>query len=218
MLDSPTATEAVNGPKYLIDEVAGVLSNIYDKDTSLVCYCAPSSWATTKAAQSYVKKANHEGFQYQGAINEELLSEIELLFKNMAHGDLIFQHVTLMCEMFEALLEPKEIGLRILPCIQGLSPAFHEQNGVVKMVSTLGGSGERWVEKQFIKYAPLEKNQISPTIIQPKSSDVNSLCDGDIALFKGKDWLEQEHNAVITASPSFSAQCAKICIYIDYLR
>ncbi|KZN64424.1 DUF1826 domain-containing protein [Pseudoalteromonas luteoviolacea] len=217
MLDTAQATEVVNGPKYLIDDVAGVLSNIYDLDTSLACYCSPSSWAMTQAAQSYVKKASYEGFQYQGAISEELLKEVELLFKNTTHGDLIYQHISLMCEMFQALLEPKEIGLRVLPCTQGLSPAFHEQKGVVKMVSTLGGSGERWVEKQFIKYAPLEKNQISPTIIQPKISDVNSLCDGDIALFKGKDWLEQEHNAVITASPSFSAQCAKICIYIDYL-
>ncbi|MCF2855868.1 DUF1826 domain-containing protein [Pseudoalteromonas sp. SMS1] len=217
MFDTSQTIESLHGPKYLIDDVAGVFSNIYDPYTALTCYCAPSSWATTQAAQSYVKKANEAGFQYQGPINEALLEEVERLFKSTSHGDLLYQHVALMLDMFQALVEPNEIGLRVLPCFYSLSPAFHEQKGILKMVSTLGGSGERWVEKQFIKYAPLEKNQISPTILQPNEQDVNTLCDGDIALFKGKDWLEQEHNAVITASPIFSEHCTKICIYIDYL-
>ncbi|KZN36696.1 hypothetical protein N474_17355 [Pseudoalteromonas luteoviolacea CPMOR-2] len=217
MLDTSQTIEPLHGPKYLIDDVAGVFSNIYDSNTSLTCYCSPSSWAATQAAQSYVKKAHEEGFQYQGSISEELLKEIEAIFKDTSHGDLLYNHVALMVEMFQALFEPKEIGLRILPCMHSLSPAFHEQKGIVKMVSTIGGSGERWVERQFVKFAPLERHQISPTILQPKENDVNTLCDGDIALFKGKDWLDQEHNAVITASPAFGEQCAKLCVYIDYL-
>lgn len=203
--------------KYLIEDSASVLSKIYETDTALTCFCCPSSWAKSNAAIHYVKKAQDSHFQYQGAIDRELFDRIRAMFSSTTHGDLLFEHIELMLAMFEELFEPKEIGLRILPSHYSISPAFHFQNGIVKMMSTLGGSGERWLEKDFVQYHLLEKNQLAPAIKQPKACDVNTLCNGDIALVKGKNWVDQEHNAVVCASPTFDNEESKLCIYIDYI-
>ncbi|ESP93443.1 DUF1826 domain-containing protein [Pseudoalteromonas luteoviolacea] len=203
--------------KYLIDESASVLSEIYDPNTALACYCTPSTWAKSRAAVHYVKKSPDHPFQYQGEISEELSEQVKNLFVDTAHGDLLIEHIELMLRMFDALLEPKEIGLRILPCTYAMSPAFHSQNGIVRMLSTLGGSGERWLEHGFVEYYPLEKGQFTPAVKEPKECNVNTLCDGDIALVKGKNWLDQEHNAVVCSSPLFDNDTAKLCVYIDYI-
>ncbi|MDK1288028.1 DUF1826 domain-containing protein [Pseudoalteromonas umbrosa] len=208
----------VTSTKYLIDDSASILSKIYEPDTALTCFCSPANWAKSNAAIHYVKKASDNFFQYQGVIENELFEQVKSLFSSTTHGDLLFEHIELMLLMFQELFEPKEIGLRILPCTYSLSPAFHFQNGIVKMMSTLGGSGERWVEKEFVKYHPLEKNQLAPAIKEPRECDINTLCNGDIALVKGKNWEDQEHNAVVCSSPVFDINESKLCIYIDYLN
>jgi hypothetical protein len=138
-------------------------------------------------------------------------------FCHRSHGNLIAEHVELMLTLFNALFEPKEVGLRVLCCKEAHSPAFHENKMITRMTSSLGGTGERWIEREHAQYYPLEKGQISAQLKAPHTNDINHLCDGDIAIYKGTNWLEHEHSALISASPEFNKTDAKLCIYIDFL-
>lgn len=202
----------------VINNHATVLSQIYDADTAISCYCNPCGWALSNAAQLFAKQNLGDVLRYQGSIDDDLYNNIEQLLRGAPHASLIFDHIKTMLEMFEALLEPEEIGLRILACDYARSPNFHQPHTVVRMMSTLGGEGERWIEPGYITYLPLEHGQLTPQIKDPEPHHINALCNGDIALIKGLNWLEQEHNTLYFSSPEFHTQQAKLCVYIDYLK
>ncbi|KAF7773900.1 hypothetical protein PCIT_a0243 [Pseudoalteromonas citrea] len=203
--------------QYVIDDKASVLGEIYKVDTSLACYCQPAPWALSRAAHSFAKQQDGEVLKYQGKIDPELTTILKDIFCHRSHGNLIVNHIELMLTMFDALFEPKEIGLRVISCIEAHSPAFHENKMIARMASSLGGSGERWIEREHAQYYPLEKGQISAQLKAPLTNAINSLCDGDIAVYKGTNWLDHEHSALISASPQFNDTDAKLCIYIDFL-
>ena len=203
--------------QYLIDDTANVLGEIYKDDTSLVCYCQRAPWALSRAAHSFAKNQDGEVLKYQGKIDPELTTILKDIFFHSAHGNLVVNHIELMLTMFYALFEPKEIGLRVISCKEAHSPAFHENKMVARMTSSLGGSGERWIERKYAQYYPLEKGQISAQLKAPHTNYINSLCDGDIAIYKGTNWLDHEHSALISASPEFIEGDAKLCTYIDFL-
>ncbi|MBQ4845939.1 DUF1826 domain-containing protein [Pseudoalteromonas sp. MMG005] len=202
---------------YIIDSNASVLPHIYNSETSLVCYCQPASWALSRAAQSFVTRHPDDRFTYQGEISPKLIQQLSSKFTPSPHGNLILGHIELMLEMFNTLLQPEEIGLRVIACQHAHSPAFHENRMIARMTSSLGGSGEQWIERQDAQYFPLQKNQTTAQIKPPQAHTINSLCDGDIAIYKGTSWLEHEHNALISASPTFNDKDAKLCVYIDFI-
>ncbi|NNG41517.1 DUF1826 domain-containing protein [Pseudoalteromonas sp. NEC-BIFX-2020_002] len=209
--------EQTVSPVYSIDTQANVLSQIYNLNTVLACYCCKSSWALSTAAKKYAQHSQGELIRYQGGINPKLYTEVEQLFNKAAHGDLISAHIKQMLSMFEVLFEPKEIGIRVISCDHAISPAFHKNTMITRMASSVGGTGEQWIEHSNATFLPLVGGQLTHQIKPPEDHVINHFCDGDIAIYKGTNWLAQEHNALITSSPAFINQDPRICIYIDYI-
>ena len=197
---------------------ANVLSNIYNKEVTLTCFSNKSSWAVTHAAQLFAKQNLGTVMQYQGEINQDLFDEIQFKLDGSTHASLLVQHIELMLEMFEVLFEPKEIGLRLIACDTSLSPHFHQPQNLVRMASTLGGLGERWVAPDEVKFLPLEPNQLKPAVKAPLPHHISQLQDGEIALMKGTQWIDHEESAITCASPTFSKNESKLCVYIDFIE
>lgn len=213
-----TQTTHHDASQYIISSKVHTLSDIYNTKTSLVCYCQPASWALSKAAHSYANRHTGEVVKYQGEINTQLIQKIEQTFSNTPHGSLISEHITLMLDIFGSLFEPSNIGIRVLSCQSPHSPAFHENSIIARMSSCLGGTGERWIERQHAHFLPLQKQQLKAQVQPPLTHEINHFCDGDIAIYKGNGWIDHEHNALISASPEFDTRDAKLCIYIDYIN
>ena len=205
------------GAVYLISQEANILGEIYQPNIALSCFCSPASWALSNAARLFCAKQQGELLRFQGAIDEALFSEVDTLFKDAPHGDLIINHILLMLDMFDALFEPGRIGIRILSCDYPRSPLFHHNKTVVRMTSSLGGSGERWLTQQDAVIHPLEKDQITAKISPISENRINHFYDGDIALYKGTHWQDHEELALITSSPSFLESESRLCVYIDLL-
>ena len=201
-----------------ISASADVLSNIYNKEVTLTCFSKKSSWAISHAAQLFAKQNLGTVIQYQGEINKDLFEEILFKLEGSTHASLLAQHIELMLEMFEVLFEPKEIGLRLIACDTSLSPHFHQPQNLVRMTSTLGGLGERWIAPDEVKFLPLAPNQLKPEIKAPLPHHISQLQDGDIALMKGAQWVDHEKSVITCASPAFCNNEFKLCIYIDFIE
>lgn len=204
--------------QYSISENANVLSQIYQPNTSLACFCQKASWALSQAAKKYASHSQGELLRFQGKISNELKNDIDQLCEHQTHGNLLSDHIKLMVDMFDTLFEPNEVGIRILSCHHQHSPAFHQSKMLCRMCSTLGGSGERWLTQQDAHFHPLVASQTTHQITSKSAQRINHFCDGDIAIYKGTHWLDHEQHALINASPNFDDQPAKICIYIDLLN
>ena len=202
---------------YPISDSANILSEIYQVNASLACYCSPANWALSQAAKKFASQKHGEILRYQGAVNNDLSEHISAIFQTSTHGNLITNHAMLMLDMFVTLFEPKEIGIRILSCDHAHSPAFHQNQMSARMTSTIGGTGERWITHEDAEFLPMQPNDTRHQIKQPNQSIINHFCDGDIAVYKGSQWIDHEVHALITASPEFKGHDARLCIYIDFL-
>ena len=200
------------------DNSAHVLSNIYHQDVALTCFSNKASWATSQAAKLFSRENIGTLIHYQGPIDQSLMVKIAEKFDGKTHASLLLGHIELMLDMFSTLFEPEEIGIRILACNEARSPDFHRPKNIVRMVSTLGGTGEQWVSPEHIKFMPLKPRQLSPAIQQPDQKYIHELQNGDIALMKGTQWQEHEDSAITCASPLFLSQENKLCIYIDLIK
>ncbi|MBE0365554.1 hypothetical protein PULV_b0149 [Pseudoalteromonas ulvae UL12] len=214
---SPQLTSATHQACYPIDNNAHILSEIYQSNAALACYCCPANWALSQAAKKVATAQTGEILRYQGKVDNDLAKQIDELFQTSTHGNLITNHVMLMLDMFNTLFEPKEIGLRILSCDHAHSPAFHQNQMIVRMASTLGGTGEQWITHQDATFLPMQATDTRHRIKQPEPAVINHFCEGDIAVYKGTNWIDQEVHALISASPEFKGHDPRLCIYIDFL-
>ena len=217
-MSSANTSTQTHTTQYSIAQDAQVLGNIYDHNHALSCFCNPANWALSRAAKSIANKTPGELLRFQGEIGTELQQLIQETFSSMPHADMITDYVEMMLDMFELLFEPKEIGIRILSSDHSHSPAFHQNRMIARMACTLGGAGERWITHQDAIFHPLEKNQFVREITPASPNVISHFCDGDIALYKGINWQDHEEHALITASPEFSGNDARLSIYIDLLE
>ena len=214
---APQQHQGVAQACYPIGHDAHILSDIYQTNAALACYCSPADWALSNAAKKVANQHSGELLRYQGSINNELATQVSAVFDAATHGNLITNHTMLMLDMFATLFEPKEIGLRILSCDHAHSPAFHQNQMIVRMASALGGPGEQWITHQDAEFLPMQATDTRHRIQPPKQNVINHFCEGDIAVYKGTNWIDQEVHALITSSPKFEGHDARLCIYIDFL-
>jgi hypothetical protein len=130
---APQLNQSFTQACYPIDNHAHILSEIYQTNAALACYCSAANWALSQAAKKFASQQHGEVLRYQGAVNNDLASNIDSIFQTSTHGNLITNHVMLMLDMFVTLFEPKEIGLRIISCDHAHSPAFHQNQMIVRM-------------------------------------------------------------------------------------
>ncbi|MDP5214691.1 DUF1826 domain-containing protein [Pseudoalteromonas tunicata] len=214
---APQLNQSFTQACYPIDNHAHILSEIYQTNAALACYCSAANWALSQAAKKFASQQHGEVLRYQGAVNNDLASNIDSIFQTSTHGNLITNHVMLMLDMFVTLFEPKEIGLRIISCDHAHSPAFHQNQMIVRMACALGGTGEQWITHQDAEFLPMQATDTRHRIKQPDPAVINHFCDGDIAVYKGTNWIDHEVHALISASPEFKGHDARLCIYIDFL-
>lgn len=136
----------------------------------------------------------------------------ELLQAQLPAGDgqaSIVADIVELLQMYECLLGPSHIGLRMTMLKAAMCPKFHVDRLPVRLVTCYSGTGTQYLPEPEGDTARIPANE---------PERVLQLTAGDVALLKGDGWHGNEGYGIVHRSPPVSDHQARLFLSLDYME
>lgn len=114
-----------------------------------------------------------------------------------------------LLQMYECLLGPSHIGLRMTLLKAAMCPKFHVDRLPVRLVTCYSGTGTQYLPEPEGDTARIPANE---------PERVLQLTAGDVALLKGDGWHGNEGYGIVHRSPPVSDHQARLFLSLDYME
>lgn len=132
------------------------------------------------------------------------------------------QYIGTLVDMFSTLFELKRVGLRISALDKAMCPKFHVDNVPCRLVTTFTGPGSQWLENAFVDRSKLGAGSLGiadeESGIMPNVECINQLSSGDVALFKGEGWFNNQGKGIVHRSPAVEEHQKRLVLTLDFME
>ena len=175
-----------------------ILSRVYD-DSVKICILQRVLSTDIKQYVAYLRQ-EHVGLELAQPINIAHIREHLNTWLPQHHAlNAFIEDVSWLVVMFAFLFDLDSVGLRLNILTKTMCPRFHTDKVPCRLITTYAGKGTEWLNNKTIDRVMLaacnESKEESEAFA--KQYLIQSLQEGDIALFKGERWGEQNDHGVI---------------------
>lgn len=124
------------------------------------------------------------------------------------------EDILTVTNMFADLFDLEQVGFRLCVLNKAMCPRFHTDKVPCRLITTYSGKGTEWLDSRMVKPE-------MPGISHDEFVDadfIRRLEAGDVALFKGDAWDENDGFGVIHRSPVLNAGETRLLLTLDFSR
>ncbi|MDV6345731.1 DUF1826 domain-containing protein [Nitrosomonas sp. Is37] len=194
-----------------------ILSRIYD-DPIKICILQRVLSTDVKQYVAYLRK-EHVGFELAQPINVAHIRKRLNAWLPQHHAlNAFIEDVNWLVEMFACLFDLESVGLRLNILTKTMCPRFHTDKVPCRLITTYAGKGTEWLDSNTIDRVMLAACNESKEKAEEfaRQYPIQSLQEGDIALFKGERWGEQDDYGVIHRSPTLDRNETRLLLTLDF--
>lgn len=195
-----------------------ILSRIYDAHIDL-CILQRTLSADIKHYAAYLQQ-EYIGFELAQQINvEHVRNNLNILLPKHPSLNAFIEDVSWVAEMFACLFSLDNVGLRLNVLAKTMCPRFHTDKVPCRLITTYAGKGTEWLDSRTadrVMLAAYDEPQEKNTDVFARQCPIQSLQEGEIALFKGDRWDEQKGYGVIHRSPALDPSETRLLLTLDF--
>ncbi|MDQ2076218.1 DUF1826 domain-containing protein [Marinimicrobium sp. ABcell2] len=124
-----------------------------------------------------------------------------------------------LLDMYCCLFDCRNVGLRLSTLDAAMCPRFHVDRVPVRLVTTYGGPGSEWLSNHCADRTRLGAGakglSDAESGLMQSDADVQQLAEGEVALFKGELWENNEGRGLIHRSPALAAGERRLLVTFD---
>ena len=125
------------------------------------------------------------------------------------------EDMMMLVDAWFCLFDPKAVGVRLNTLTKTMCPRFHADRVMVRLLTTYGGPGTEWIPNEDVDRARLGRPLVDNQDPLAQSNNIQRLEEGDVGLFKGEIWPDNEGNGVVHRSPSIMAGECRLLFSLD---
>ena len=126
-----------------------------------------------------------------------------------------------LVDMFCCLFGLEYVGLRLTALTRAMCPRFHVDNVPCRLVTTYQGPATQWLLHERVDRsrpgAGSNGQCDSESGLYLRSSDIQRLSIGDVALLKGELWEGNEGAGLVHRSPAVPAAESRLLLTLDII-
>lgn len=218
------------GDDWAIDQNPDVLTRIYDDAISIAIWQRQLQQDIQTYLTELLRKSKTVALKLSGS-PEQLMEEIQRVFPpaliseqhSCVSAAAFYADIHQVLDMFTCLFDAKILGLRINTLEHAMCPRFHTDNVGIRLITTYYGLATEWLPHQLADRSALGAafaSQINTVgAITDHESNIQQLSTGDVALFKGELWGDNEGRGIIHRSPALTAdQPKRLVVTCDLIQ
>jgi hypothetical protein len=153
---------------------------------------------------------------------ETILDDLVGVAEDREYGAQLRGYMAEVIDMFCVLFDADKVGVRLTVLTQAMCPRFHYDRVPCRLVTTFSGAGTQWIADELIDKTKLghgsngKPDEASGLI--HRTSDIQALACGDVALLKGDTWEGNEGKALIHRSPPIEAGECRLLMTVDFTQ
>lgn len=225
-IDMCASTLPVDLPTYLsvrqgissVGDTPEILSQIYD-DPIRICILQRVLSADIKRYAAFLRQ-EYIGFELAQPINvEHVRDRLNELLPQHPTLNAFTKDVSWVVEMFACLFDLESVGLRLNVLAKTMCPRFHTDKVPTRLITTYAGKGTEWLDSRtgdHVMLAACDESKEKADAFA-RQCPIQSLQEGEIALFKGDRWGEQEGCGVIHRSPALDRNETRLLLTLDFV-
>ena len=132
----------------------------------------------------------------------------------------VSEDIAQLVEMFCYLFELKQVAMRMKVLNQAMCPKFHVDRVPCRLVTTYQSIGSQWLPHEVLDYTKLGwgSNGLpdSESGLYKSENNIQQLSCGDVALFKGTLWENNENAGLVHRSPVVPANEKRLVLTLDF--
>ena len=132
----------------------------------------------------------------------------------------VSEDISHLVEMFCYLFDLKQVAMRMKVLNQAMCPKFHVDRVPCRLVTTYQSIGSQWLPHEVLDYTKLGwgSNGLpdSESGLYKSENNIQQLSCGDVALFKGTLWEDNENAGLVHRSPVVPANEKRLVLTLDF--
>lgn len=222
--------QITTGDDWAIDQNPDVLTRIYDDAVSIAIWQRQLQQDIQMYLTELLCKSKTVALKLSGS-PEQLMEEIQRVFPpaliseqhSCVSAAAFYADIHQVLDMFTCLFDAKILGLRINTLEHAMCPRFHTDNVAIRLITTYYGLATEWLPDQLADRSALGTafaSQINTAgAITDHENNIQQLSTGDVALFKGELWGDNEGRGIIHRSPALTAdQPKRLVVTCDLIQ
>lgn len=137
-------------------------------------------------------------------------------------ADALCKDIAQLVDMFCCLFELKRTGLRLTALDKAMCPRFHVDRIPCRLVTTYQGTATQWLPHEHVDRSKLGRGNLGKPDEQSgfynKSSNIQQLNPGDVALLKGELWEGNENAGLVHRSPKLNDGQNRLLLTLDFVN
>jgi len=192
-----------------IHEEAGVLAEIGHNDVFVAIWDRISPVSSEVVALACEQRMAVRTWLDGGS---SVVGALQTLIPGAAFAGLR-EDLALLSEMVGCLFGVSGVGLRVTALEKPLCPRFHVDRIPVRMLCTYGGPGSQWLPADAVSDELLLPGQDQQG--HYPENRIEQLLAGQVALFKGDTWQDNDGRGVVHRSPPLSPGQQRLLVTLD---
>ena len=195
-----------------------VLADIYESDINIAIWKRSFSQELTDSISQFVV-ANPNFSKSLSLTPENAYMKLENSTEGSASRELL-ENMAQLVDMFCCLFDLEDVGLRLAVLSDAMCPKFHFDRVPCRLVTTYHGVATQWLPNDAVDRSKLGQGSNglpdSASGLYTQESDIQQLVTGDVALFKGDQWIGNENAGLVHRSPESSSLNPRLIVTLDF--
>lgn len=188
-----------------------VLADIYQPEVVFSIWQRSLSDALRQEVNSLM--AQHSRFGYRVVIRpEEVAAWLQGQWPS-SHLPELCADVQRLTTVFADLFDLSHVGFRLELVDKTMCPLFHVDKVMARMVTTYHGAVTEWLDEDNVNRDALSQRQHEHVVLD--KAQIQTAEEGDVLLFKGQEWPQQEVLGVVHRSPEASYTQRRLLLTLD---
>ncbi len=203
---------------------ANVLPQIYNEDTNIVIWQRSAAEKLTKAVNTLIATSALKPLELAVSPDDafdQLIKALKPEDNNRDEVNTLCEDIALLVEMFCCLFDLKRAGLRLKVLDKPMCPRFHVDKIPCRLVTTYQGVATQWLNHSDVNRSKLDTGNLGKpdeeSGLFKSLSNINQLTEGDVALFKGEYWDDNEGAGLVHRSPPVAANEQRLLLTLDFI-
>ena len=196
----------------------GILADIYQPSVNLAVWHAGMDETLEQQARAICEAHHGWKLALSGSASElgDNLADNWQLSTKPAE---LIDRIRLCLNLFEDLMEPAAIGMRLEVTQRATCPRFHVDKLATRMITTFCGPTTEWLpnhaaNRELLGLAGMHAPDHESGLIMDADA-IEHLAIGDVALMKGEGWIGNEGHGFVHRSPDVAANEQRLVLTLD---
>ncbi len=210
-----------NISRAIIEDHPSVLADIYQEEINIAIWRRALNNDLIQAADQIIKaKPTLQKSLMVTPQNTKIA--LQNVMGNHPGALTLAEDIAKLVDMFCCLFELKGTGLRLAVLNNAMCPRFHADRVPCRLVTTYQGIATQWLPHNLADRSKLDvaskETSDETSGLFAKSSDIQNLNKGDVALLKGELWAGNENAGLIHRSPQLESGANRLLLTLDFIN